>query len=229
MKIIFTDAPSNNYSFIDHDDDEIMNKMPSNGSLNLFGKSIIVRNMSIINSLYGIDSVVIPKKMSFLKSIIQTEFKSMPIIEADEENSKSDWNLNDTIEDNTGSMIKKNKIKRHPIANLNILSSSCSFTSSEIATTSITNSRRTDPDFSKSQYSQITPVCNKELISMNPYNTIVGTNSTKSTLESFNFQHPWEFLDITQELLKFEIKATTISNKATVAKTAIIEGPCSYR
>ncbi|MDF0680620.1 MAG: hypothetical protein P0116_06615 [Candidatus Nitrosocosmicus sp.] len=26
-------------------------------------------------------------------------------------------------------------------------------------------------------------------------------------------------LDITQELLKFEIKATTISNKATVAKT----------
>ena len=61
---------------------------------------------------------------------------------------------------------------------------------------------------------------------MNPYNTIVGSNSTKSTLESFKFQHPWEFLDITQELLKFEMKATTISNKATVAKTAIIEGPC---
>lgn len=31
----------------------------------------------------------------------------MPIIEADEGNSKSDWNLNDTIDDNTGSSIKK--------------------------------------------------------------------------------------------------------------------------
>ena len=59
--------------------------------------------------------------MSFLKSIIQTEFKNMPIIEADEGNSKSDWNLNDTIDDNTGSSIKKNKINRHPIANLNVL------------------------------------------------------------------------------------------------------------
>ena len=47
--------------------------------------------------------------MSFLKSIIQTEFKNMSIIEADEGNSKSDWNLNDTIDDNTGSSIKKNK------------------------------------------------------------------------------------------------------------------------
>jgi hypothetical protein len=73
--------------------------------------------VSIINSLYGIDSVVIPKNMSFLKSIIQTEFKNLPIIEADEGNSKSDWNLNDTIDDNTGSSIKKNEINRHPIAN----------------------------------------------------------------------------------------------------------------
>jgi len=37
MKIIFTNAQSNNYSFIDHDDDEIMNKMPFNRSLHLFG------------------------------------------------------------------------------------------------------------------------------------------------------------------------------------------------
>ena len=44
-----------------------MNKMPSNRSLHLFGKSIILRNMSIINSLYGIDSVVIPKENEFSK------------------------------------------------------------------------------------------------------------------------------------------------------------------
>jgi len=110
MKIIFTNAQSNNYSFIDHDDDEIMNKMPFNRSLHLLGKPIIIRNMSIINSLYGIDSVAIPKKMSFLKSIIQTEFKNMPIIEVDDGNSKCDWNLNDTIDDNTGSSIKKKRI-----------------------------------------------------------------------------------------------------------------------
>lgn len=132
MKIIFTNAPSNNYSFIDHDENEITNKMPSNSSLHLFGKSIILRNMSIINSLYGIDSIVIPKKMSLLKSIIQAEFKIMPIIEADEGNTKSGWHLNDTINDNTGSMINKNEINRYPLANLNILSSSGSFTSSEI-------------------------------------------------------------------------------------------------
>ena len=66
--------------------------------------------MSIINSLYCIDSVAIPKKMSFLKSIIQTEFKNMPIIEVDDGNSKCDWNLNDTIDDNTGSSIKKKRI-----------------------------------------------------------------------------------------------------------------------
>ncbi|MDF0680621.1 MAG: hypothetical protein P0116_06620 [Candidatus Nitrosocosmicus sp.] len=69
----------------------------------------------------------------------------MPIIEADEENSKSDWNLNDTIEDNTGSTSQEKQDQRTSIANLNILSSSCSFTSSEINTTSITNSRRTRP------------------------------------------------------------------------------------
>jgi hypothetical protein len=89
MKIVFTNAPSNIYSFIDHNDGEIVNKIPSNTSLYLFGKSIILRNVSILNSLYGIDSIVIPKKTSFLKSVIHAEFKNIPIIEADEGNIKS--------------------------------------------------------------------------------------------------------------------------------------------
>jgi hypothetical protein len=75
--------------------------MPSNCSLNLFEISIILRNVAILKSLCDIDSVVIPKKMSFLKSIIQSEFKNLPIIEADKGSINSDCYVNDSNNDIT--------------------------------------------------------------------------------------------------------------------------------
>jgi hypothetical protein len=48
-----------------------------------------------------IDSVVIPKKMSFLKLIIQSEFKNLPITEADKESINSDCYMNDSSDNAT--------------------------------------------------------------------------------------------------------------------------------
>ena len=59
-----------------------------------------------------------------------------------------------------------------------------------------------------------------------PCNTVIGKKSTRKSIEYYKFQYPWEFLDIIQELLRNEVTFSIISNKATIAKTAIIEGPC---
>ncbi len=40
------------------------------------------------------------------------------------------------------------------------------------------------------------------------------------------FLHPWDFLDVINNMLKIEIKKTVISSKSQIAKTSIIEGYC---
>jgi hypothetical protein len=73
------------YSLLDYDGSEIDNSVPSNCSLNIFGNSIITRNMDILKSLYDIEKIVIPKKLNFLTSIINSSFKGN-IVEVDKKN-----------------------------------------------------------------------------------------------------------------------------------------------
>jgi len=72
MIIVFINSSSCSYSLLDYDSSELDNSIPSNCSLNIFGKSIITRNMDILNSLYDIEKIVIPKKLNFLTSIINS-------------------------------------------------------------------------------------------------------------------------------------------------------------
>lgn len=72
---------------------------------------------------------------------------------------------------------------------------------------------------------QNTLISNKNLLFL-PCNTVVGRKSDKRSLEYYKFQYPWEFLEIIQDLLRNEVTHSIISNRASIAKTAIIEGPC---
>ena len=67
MKIVFVDSNASFCPSAILDDFELDNDVPSNYSLKLFGKSLIMRNIDILSSIYNIDKIVLPKKLNFLK------------------------------------------------------------------------------------------------------------------------------------------------------------------
>jgi UDP-N-acetylglucosamine diphosphorylase / glucose-1-phosphate thymidylyltransferase / UDP-N-acetylgalactosamine diphosphorylase / glucosamine-1-phosphate N-acetyltransferase / galactosamine-1-phosphate N-acetyltransferase len=73
MNVVYINPLSTCESFLDYDDSEIdKGSICSNNSLSIFGKPIISRNMDILDSLYNVDKIVIPKKMGFLTQMINT-------------------------------------------------------------------------------------------------------------------------------------------------------------
>src|SRR5918911_3313085 len=81
MKIVFVDPSKHFYPSAILHDFELDNDVPSNYSLKLFGKSLIMRNIEILNSLYNIDKIVLPKKLGFLKTIINDSYPFNVVIE----------------------------------------------------------------------------------------------------------------------------------------------------
>jgi NDP-sugar pyrophosphorylase family protein len=75
MKVILVCSFSSSNSFLDYDDSEVESSSISlNYSLQIFGKPIIARNIEILDSLYDIEKIVIPKKLRFLTSIINSSY-----------------------------------------------------------------------------------------------------------------------------------------------------------
>src|SRR5215216_5587058 len=73
MNVVYINPLSTCESFLDYEDSEIdKGSICSNNSLSIFGKPIISRNMDILDSLYNVDKIVIPKKMGFLRQMINT-------------------------------------------------------------------------------------------------------------------------------------------------------------
>src|SRR5215212_8267685 len=73
MKTVYINPCSPCESFSDYDDSEIdKGSIYSNYSLSIFGKPIISRNMDILDSLYNVEKIVIPKKIGFLTQMINT-------------------------------------------------------------------------------------------------------------------------------------------------------------
>ena len=83
MKIVFLQSSSTSYSFLDYNESEVDSSIPSNCSLYLFGRALITRNVELINSLYDLETVFVPKKLNFISSIIKST-TDIPVEEIDE-------------------------------------------------------------------------------------------------------------------------------------------------
>jgi NDP-sugar pyrophosphorylase family protein len=59
-----------------------------------------------------------------------------------------------------------------------------------------------------------------------PCNVIIDKNSSKENIDYSLFRFPWEFLESVNETLQNDVKDVVISDKAKIAKSSIIEGPC---
>jgi UDP-N-acetylglucosamine diphosphorylase / glucose-1-phosphate thymidylyltransferase / UDP-N-acetylgalactosamine diphosphorylase / glucosamine-1-phosphate N-acetyltransferase / galactosamine-1-phosphate N-acetyltransferase len=187
MKIVFLQSSSTSYSFLDYNESEVDSSIPSNCSLYLFGRALITRNVELINSLYDLETVIVPKKLNFISNIIKSTTE-IPVEEIDEITYGKLIKSESRISNKFGGIEKNN----------------------------IGNSYHIQ---------QNTLITNNNVLFL-PCNTVIGKKSTRKSIEYYKFQYPWEFLDIIQELLRNEVTFSIISNKATIAKTAIIEGPC---
>jgi UDP-3-O-[3-hydroxymyristoyl] glucosamine N-acyltransferase len=83
MKIVFMQSSSTSYSFLDYNESEVDSSIPSNCSLYLFGRALITRNIELINSLYDLETVLIPRKLKFISSIIKST-TDIPVEEINE-------------------------------------------------------------------------------------------------------------------------------------------------
>jgi UDP-N-acetylglucosamine diphosphorylase / glucose-1-phosphate thymidylyltransferase / UDP-N-acetylgalactosamine diphosphorylase / glucosamine-1-phosphate N-acetyltransferase / galactosamine-1-phosphate N-acetyltransferase len=83
MKVVFMQSSSRSYSFLDYNESEVDSSIPSNCSLYLFGRALITRNIELINSLYNLETVLIPKKLNFISSIIKST-TDIPVEEINE-------------------------------------------------------------------------------------------------------------------------------------------------
>jgi UDP-N-acetylglucosamine diphosphorylase / glucose-1-phosphate thymidylyltransferase / UDP-N-acetylgalactosamine diphosphorylase / glucosamine-1-phosphate N-acetyltransferase / galactosamine-1-phosphate N-acetyltransferase len=83
MKIVFMQSSSSSYSFLDYNESEVDSSIPSNCSLYLFGRALITRNIELINSLYNLETVLIPRKLNFISSIIKST-TDIPVEEINE-------------------------------------------------------------------------------------------------------------------------------------------------
>jgi hypothetical protein len=83
MKIVFLQSSSTSYSFLDYNESEVDSSIPSNCSLYLFGRALITRNIELFNSMFGLETVFVPKKLKFISSIIKST-TDIPVEEIDE-------------------------------------------------------------------------------------------------------------------------------------------------
>ncbi len=167
----------------------------SNCLLNLFGKPIITRNLSILCSLYEIEKILIPKELKFLAPIISSSFKFV-IEEVDKRIYKK---LVSTGSDEDG-------------VRDNIYMDSHSGCKNGYG-----------KNMSKLKQRVINSYENKLFL---PCSVILENNASGKKMGFQRFLHPWDFLEVVNNVLKTEIKKTVISNKSQIAKTSIIEGPC---
>ncbi len=197
MKIVLECSFPTSCSFLDYDSTEIEDSISSNCLLGIFGTPIIARNLNILNSLYEIEKILIPKELKLLTPIIRSSFefaieefdrlfhKKLVNANSDDDDdgiysgvyADSQYDCNNIYSKNT---IKLNKKTLNPNDNTLVL----------------------------------------------PCNVILENNSSAKRLKFQRYLHPWNFLEAIGNLLKSEIKKTVISNKSQIAKSSIVEGPC---
>ena len=195
MKIVLVRSSATPSSFLDYNESKLEDNISSNCLLSVFGESIIIRNLNLLNSLYDIEKIVVPKELKVLIPIIRHSFKF--VIE------EVDWvNCNKSI----NATMFEGKINK------------CN----SLAT--YTESKTTSNNSNINQKHEILNP-NNDIVFL-PCNVIVRNDVSNKSLECHRFDYPWDFLDAINNLLKSEIKKTSISPKSQIAKSSVIEGPC---
>jgi UDP-N-acetylglucosamine diphosphorylase / glucose-1-phosphate thymidylyltransferase / UDP-N-acetylgalactosamine diphosphorylase / glucosamine-1-phosphate N-acetyltransferase / galactosamine-1-phosphate N-acetyltransferase len=196
MKIVFVDINPFYNQYSDHKDFELDNEFPSNYSLSIFGKALISRNLHILNSLYNIEKIVIPKKSDFLMSVIN-------------ENNSFDIEIEDI---NSEEILEVENFRPNDYEDKNLDVNLKDKSNSYLGI--------------KSSENQNVILSNKKDTLYLPCNIIIEKNSTKENIGYRLFQYPWNFLENVMELLHAEVKDNVISKNASIAKSSIIDGPC---
>ena len=195
MKVVLVNNSPTSCSFLDYNDSKIEGGDTTNCLLNLFGKPIITRNLSIIGSLCEIEKILIPKELRYLTPIISSTFKFV-IEEVDKRIYKKLVSAGPD-EDSVGDSIDMNS------------NYGCK------------NGYRKDASVLKQRV--LNPDANTLFL---PCSVILENNPPIKKVGFQRFLHPWDFLEVINKVLNFEITKTVISDKSQIAKTSIIEGPC---
>lgn len=195
MKVVLVNSAPTSCSFLDYNKSEFEDGDTSNCLLNLFGKPIITRNLSILGSLCEIEKILIPKELKFLAPIISSSFKFV-IEEVDKRIYKK--------------LVSKCYVEVGVGDNINMDSQYRCIDGCGINTSGL---KQRDLN---SDASTVFLSCS----------VILENNPSVKKLGIQRFIHPWDFLEVINNVLEMEINKTVISNKSQIAKTSIIEGPC---
>ncbi|HYO05446.1 MAG TPA: hypothetical protein VER14_00500, partial [Phototrophicaceae bacterium] len=195
MKVVLVNSAPTSCSFLDYNKSEFEDGDTSNCLLNLFGKPIITRNLSILGSLCEIEKILVPKELRFLAPILSSSFKFV-IEVVDKRIYKK--------------LVSKGSVDVGVGDNIN-MDSQYRCTDGYGKNTSGLKHRGLNSDSSTVFLS-----CS----------VILENNRSVKKLGIQRFVHPWDFLEVINNVLETEINKTVISSKSQIAKTAIIEGPC---
>lgn len=123
-------SSSTSYSFLDYNESEVDSSIPSNCSLYLFGRALVTRNIELLDSLYGLETVMVPKKLNFISRLIKST-TGIPVEEIDENTYarlvKNETRVSHKVEipDSDNVHLTNNILQNSLISNKNLLFLPC--------------------------------------------------------------------------------------------------------
>jgi UDP-N-acetylglucosamine diphosphorylase / glucose-1-phosphate thymidylyltransferase / UDP-N-acetylgalactosamine diphosphorylase / glucosamine-1-phosphate N-acetyltransferase / galactosamine-1-phosphate N-acetyltransferase len=180
------------------------------GALSVAGKTLVLRNIGIIASLYDLESIRIPEKYPQLLKLVHETFSSISLEVC------CDVNYSQTIRE----------AKRHYGALGYSSKDSIRAPPCEEQSTHLSASVP-DPNIDTQKSLILSTDIGNDVSIQLPLNSVLWFSKTgKERLYADLITYPWDFLNISQKILQEEIKESKISPTASIAKSSIVEGPC---
>ena len=182
------------------------------GTMSLIGKSVVIRNIAILTSLYQLSKVRIPEIYPHIYEQIQDSF---PLIEletfAEQRINQNQAisiasRMNGAINHNTNLSNSTSLLEENPQNPYPGNSDQATFAGMPVVT-----------DENKEN----------EVSLYLPLNSVLWFSKTgKARLYADLIVYPWDFLNSSQKILHEEVTESKISETASIAKSSVIEGPC---
>jgi acetyltransferase-like isoleucine patch superfamily enzyme len=169
------------------------------GTMGLVGKSLVIRNLTILTSLYEISKIRIPENYPRTCNQIHESF---PYIEVE---SISEAKCNQAM---------------------SLANAGYGALSYVTALTNETYGNSNGPICPKNLIVLSEQMGNDGSLHL-PLNSVLWTSKAgKVKLYADLIMYPWDFLIFSQKILHEEVKESKISESASIARSSIIEGPC---
>jgi hypothetical protein len=182
------------------------------GTMSLIGKSVVIRNLEILTSLYQLSKIRIPENYLQVYEQIQHSF---PLIEL-ETFAEQRFNQNQALSIAS---------RMYGAINHNTtLSNSTSLLKENSQNSYVGNS-------DQARFAGMSVVIDEtkenEVSLHLPLNSVLWFSKTgKARLYADLIVYPWDFLNSSQKILHEEVTESKISESASIAKSSVIEGPC---